>query len=152
MSPALEMALILSLAGLLAAASAIAGALWCRVRWLEGVIATPSPPPKGSEPSREVESQRPRPTKAKAAPDLRPDPPRSTVRGPSLIAVPDLSVQPTPPVEIPAELARRFGAIWDLSDKGATPEAIARETEQPIGQIELILGLRKPKSGGGRGA
>jgi hypothetical protein len=40
-------------------------------------------------------------------------------------------------------LSQRYAAIWDLADSGASPDAIARATGQPIGQIELILGLRR---------
>jgi hypothetical protein len=47
-------------------------------------------------------------------------------------------------------LGRRFAAVWEMADSGATPEAIARETGHPIGQVELILGLRRriPAEGG----
>lgn len=40
-------------------------------------------------------------------------------------------------------LQQRYGAIWEMADAGAPPDAIARATGQPIGQIELILGLRR---------
>ena len=40
-------------------------------------------------------------------------------------------------------LSQRYAAIWDLADTGASPDVIARATGQPIGQIELILGLRR---------
>ncbi len=40
-------------------------------------------------------------------------------------------------------LSQRYAAIWDLADSGASPDVIARATGQPIGQIELILGLRR---------
>jgi hypothetical protein len=70
----------------------------------------------------------------------------SAVSGPTLIAVPNLAATPTevsPAASAAAELARRFGAIWTMADMGSAPEAIARETGQPIGQVELILGLRR---------
>ena len=51
--------------------------------------------------------------------------------------------------EANSALARRFGPIWELADKGRSPGAIARETGQPIGQVELILGLRRPSDGDG---
>ncbi|HEX8204327.1 MAG TPA: hypothetical protein VF590_27865, partial [Isosphaeraceae bacterium] len=66
-----------------------------------------------------------------------------TGAGPTLIAVPDLAGPPGEAEAASAELARRFGAIWDLADAGAPAEAIARGTGQPIGQVELILGLRR---------
>lgn len=44
-------------------------------------------------------------------------------------------------------LGQRHAAIWDLADGGASPDVIARATGQPIGQIELILGLRRQVDG-----
>jgi hypothetical protein len=44
-------------------------------------------------------------------------------------------------------LKERYAAIWALADKGATLEQMARATGQPIGQIELILGLRRQIDG-----
>jgi hypothetical protein len=76
--------------------------------------------------------------------------------GPTLISVPDLSspAGPAAPAEASAALGRRFAAVWDLADAGATAGAIARATGQPVGQIELILGLKRrlppPTEGGGR--
>lgn len=66
--------------------------------------------------------------------------------GPTLIAVPNLAAAPGPPspsATAAAELDRRFGAIWAMADAGATAEAIARDVGQPVGQVELILGLRR---------
>lgn len=59
--------------------------------------------------------------------------------------MPDLAPPTAPSAEVVAEMARRFGGIWDLADSGASPLAIARATGQPIGQVELILGLRTPR-------
>jgi hypothetical protein len=42
-----------------------------------------------------------------------------------------------------AGLSQRYAAIWELAASGASPDAIARATGQPVGQIELILGLRR---------
>jgi hypothetical protein len=68
----------------------------------------------------------------------------SAVGGPTLIVVPSLAAAvPEAPTAAVAELGRRFGAIWALADSGESPEAIARTTGQPIGQVELILGLRR---------
>jgi hypothetical protein len=66
----------------------------------------------------------------------------NAARGPTLIAVPHL---PAPASEgsAAADLDRRFGAIWALADSGASADEIARGTGQPIGQVELILGLRR---------
>jgi hypothetical protein len=68
----------------------------------------------------------------------------SAVSGPTLITVPSLTAAPgDASAAVAAELGRRFGAIWALADAGEAPEAIARSTGQPIGQVELILGLRR---------
>ncbi len=66
----------------------------------------------------------------------------NAARGPTLIAVPHL---PAPAYEgsAAADLDRRVGAIWALADSGASADEIARNTGQPIGQVELILGLRR---------
>ena len=63
--------------------------------------------------------------------------------GPLLISVPSLAAPPTPAREAAAELESRFGDVWARADAGMPAEAIARETGHPIGQVELILGLRR---------
>ena len=65
--------------------------------------------------------------------------------GPILIEVPDLAPPSPEAIEVPAEFAERFGGIWELADSGASADAIARATGQPIGQIELILALRRER-------
>ena len=67
----------------------------------------------------------------------------SPSRGPTLISVPDLSAPPSPASEAAAGLDRRFGPVWAMADEGLAIDAIARETGYPIGQVELILGLRR---------
>jgi hypothetical protein len=161
MSPALAMALIVILSVLLACASAAAGALWWRARsWpvaeaarLADALATQQ---------RALDAIRARLEAGAAAEEARPAPAGSSwlsdgpgpsrrvdrkgpgaAAGPTLIAVPDLAGPPAEAAAASAELARRFGAIWDLADSGASAEAIARGTGQPIGQVELILGLRR---------
>lgn len=62
-------------------------------------------------------------------------------REPKLITVPKLAAGDRPTVD--AGLGQRYAAIWDLARTGATADVIARATGQPIGQIELILGLRR---------
>jgi hypothetical protein len=58
--------------------------------------------------------------------------------------IPSLAASvPEASAEAASELGRRFGAIWALADAGDPAEAIARKTGQPIGQVELILGLRR---------
>jgi hypothetical protein len=93
-----------------------------------------------------------------ASPDSRPSPPHgvfarrnvgraagAAVEGvdePRLISVPRLpAAQDRQAMQ--NGLSQRYAAIWELADSGASPDAIARATGQPIGQIELILGLRR---------
>jgi hypothetical protein len=67
---------------------------------------------------------------------------REGITEPKLIKVPRLSpAQDRQAME--SGLSRRYAAIWELAEGGASPDAIARATGQPIGQIELILGLRR---------
>jgi hypothetical protein len=63
-----------------------------------------------------------------------------------LIAVPSLATagSEAAAIEAGAELGRRFGAIWEMADLGEPAASIARATGHPIGQVELILGLRRP--------
>jgi hypothetical protein len=67
--------------------------------------------------------------------------------GPSLIAVPNLAAAPQDREDSVNGLTQRYAAIWMLADQGASSEMIARATGQPIGQIELILGLRRQIDG-----
>ena len=153
MSPALELALILILAAALSAASAIAGILWWRTRTrplldaarlaaelaerqraLEVLLAR-------FEAAEQKRSPSPKRTPSTASRTLRRDA-AEPIPGPTLIAVPDLAV-PAEPSGVSEELTRRFGAIWELADAGHGAAAIARRTGQPIGQVELILGLRR---------
>ena len=68
----------------------------------------------------------------------------SAVGGPTLIVVPSLAAAAEDASGTAAgELGQRFGAIWALADSGQAPEDIARTTGQPVGQVELILGLRR---------
>jgi hypothetical protein len=72
----------------------------------------------------------------------------NAVTGPTLIAVPDMAADPAGPASASAELGRKFGAIWAMADAGTPAESIAQATGQPIGQVELILGLRRRLAGG----
>ena len=82
----------------------------------------------------------------------RVDPAEATAAGgPTLIAVPSLPASTADASSTAAEeLGRRFGAIWALADVGETADSIARKTGQPIGQVELILGLRRQLSQAGQ--
>jgi hypothetical protein len=64
-----------------------------------------------------------------------------------LIAVPNLAATKHDREAVAASLAQRHEAIWSLAKSGASPEVIARATGQPIGQIELILRLRRQVDG-----
>jgi hypothetical protein len=77
-------------------------------------------------------------------PSRRVDPGASaTSAGPTLISVPDLAAPPASNAEAAAEFDRRFGPVWGMADEGMPVDAIARETGYPVGQVELILGLRR---------
>ncbi len=142
MSPALALTAIVILSAMLAIVSALAGALWMRLRSASQrsttptttvAIPIPATAPTAAVPTRPV---RPRPT-------TRVEPAAPVVAGPTLIAVPDLGMT-TGEADRGDDLVRRFGAIWDLADSGASAESIARVTGQPVGQVELILNLRGP--------
>jgi hypothetical protein len=77
----------------------------------------------------------------------RADPPGTApARGPTLIAVPSIAADGSAAAasEAAAEFRRRFAPIWERAEAGERPDAIARATGHPIGQVELILGLRRP--------
>jgi hypothetical protein len=66
---------------------------------------------------------------------------------PKLIKVPRLaSTQDRQAMQ--GGLSQRYAAIWELAEGGASADSIARATGQPIGQIELILGLRRQLDAG----
>jgi hypothetical protein len=162
MSPSLAVTLIAALALMLAAASAVAGALWWRQRSTPLVEAARLARDLAErQKALEALLERLERLEADAGPESDPpppvaeppgsptvrhrfDPPRpDAVRGPTLIAVPDLSATGSAAPPLSAELARRFGDVWALADAGVPAAAIARRTGQPIGQVELILGLRR---------
>lgn len=172
MGMTMELAALLTILTLLIAVSALGGALWSHSRSLPRVRALrlaeqlaallptvellvarlENAKPAAIEPENRVP----------ASASLRVDRPAATaLRGPTLIAVPDLarSTTSSPNQEFAEELARRFSNVWALADAGQTTEAIARQTGQPSGHIELILGLRgrigqnrAPRSSAGGGS
>jgi hypothetical protein len=73
--------------------------------------------------------------------------PRDGLTEPNLIKVPRLTPAPDRQA-MQSGLSQRYAAIWELAESGASPDAIARATGQPIGQIELILGLRRQLDAG----
>ena len=163
-APSLLLALVTSLFLALAFVLIVLGAVWARLRSLtrpidaaarsidslaerqralEAILEqlnpeAPPPPKPGHSPvisfTRRVDRAEP------IAPAVRP-----------LIAVPNLAALPSEDAaEATAELGRRFGAIWLMADQGAPAEEIARACGQPIGQVELILGLRRQVAAGAR--
>ena len=62
----------------------------------------------------------------------------------ALITIPELAAVPNEAEGSLNDLKDRHATIWEMAEKGAAPEMIARTTGQPIGQVELILGLRRP--------
>lgn len=147
MSPALALTAIVTLAVLLAIVSAIAGALWWRVRSLplieavrlaRALMARRRALEVLLERVATLEAAAPAPAPVANAP--RVDPGKAESAGPKLIAVPDLAA---PPGLVPGDLGERHAAVLDLADAGASADEIARATQQPIGQVELVLGLRR---------
>ena len=56
--------------------------------------------------------------------------------------MPDLADPSAPWIaEVEAYFQERHREVWALAAAGASPEEIARQTGQPIGQVELIIGL-----------
>jgi hypothetical protein len=63
---------------------------------------------------------------------------------PKLISVPDLGQKDShgnPQAE--DELGQKHKEVWSLVNSGIAPEEIARQTGQPIGEVELIVGLHR---------
>ncbi len=61
---------------------------------------------------------------------------------PTLIAVPDLGAESgCSEARSVDEFGDRHGEAWALAAEGVPPGEIARQTGQPIGQVELIVGL-----------
>lgn len=62
--------------------------------------------------------------------------------GSTLIAIPDLAAGGNEPdSQAETELVKRHAEVWTLAAVGMPPGEIARQTGQPIGQVELIVGL-----------
>jgi hypothetical protein len=71
---------------------------------------------------------------------------------PTLISVPNLSTrgravgtqaEAARRATASGELAGRFGRVWQMADEGEPADRIALATGQPIGQVELVLNLRR---------
>jgi hypothetical protein len=44
--------------------------------------------------------------------------------------------------------SERFAEIYQMADRGMTPTEISQRVDQPIGEVQLILGLRKRRKSG----
>ncbi len=62
---------------------------------------------------------------------------------PTLISIPDLGHEGPTDRQSGAELSQKYQAVWTLAVSGLSPEEIARQTGQPIGEVELIIGLQR---------
>lgn len=63
---------------------------------------------------------------------------------PTLISVPCLDSFSEEELKAAGDsLGRRHATVWNLAESGLSPEAISTSTGQPIGEIELILALRR---------
>lgn len=60
-----------------------------------------------------------------------------------LITLPSLEAPAGDRRAVAEGLAERYATVWRLAESGRSPESISRETQTPIGQIELILGLKR---------
>lgn len=136
---------------LLALVSAMAGALWWRLRaarrlpsarslqaWNERLDVLESLVRGITERTSERPAHPVGPRRT-----VRIDPASVASKAPTLIAVPDLSTPPPEKSDAGETLRQRYQEIWDQADAGLDAESIARASGQPIGQIELILGLRR---------
>lgn len=152
MSATLSVLLLVSTHCLLAAVLVCSVRTWLRVRALPGpelarVIESLRAEIAALKPALERVKAERRTARNRVAPASRLhriDPAvENAVPGPTLIAVPNLatSTEGTGPAN--EELGRRFAPVWSLADTGLSAEAIAERTGQPIGQVELILGLRR---------
>jgi nicotinamide mononucleotide (NMN) deamidase PncC len=169
----LEMALIVIPTVLLVLVSGLAGALWWRVRsqpifdalqlaevlaarlrTLEQLLARLESEAGGAG-AAEVRPGRGAAVAKRKGFSLAAEMPKAHEDGvgPTLIAVPDLAeASHSSPAPAAAELGQRFGTIWELATTGASAEQIARRTGQPVGQVELILGLRRQLETAGAGS
>jgi hypothetical protein len=125
-------------------------ALQDRVDRCENSLQERSGGDRETEPAGDL---RPRPIRAPgragmAGPTRVPGPSLESPAESPLIAVPNLGATNHDREATLSSLSLRYTAIWTLAESGAAPDVIARATGQPIGQIELILGLRRQIDGG----
>jgi hypothetical protein len=69
-------------------------------------------------------------------------------KAPILIAIPDLAARDSEPGDrSETGLGQRHGEAWALAAAGTSPAEIARQTGQPIGEVEVIVGLYRQLHG-----
>ncbi|WP_435018334.1 hypothetical protein TA3x_000299 [Tundrisphaera sp. TA3] len=135
----------------LAALASVCFILWRRIHALSAIVERPAraepviipiePPfaPTPIVPASLVVVPAPsRPSGPRAG--FRADPAEVAEAGPTLIAVPRLEITKPPAA---SDMDRRFADVWALADAGTPAATIAGHTGYPIGQVELILGLRR---------
>ncbi len=74
---------------------------------------------------------------------VRPSRRHESAASPTLIAIPSLVRLPDRSDANSEALGRRYGELWARAEGGESAAEIARDLGLPIGQIELILNLRK---------
>jgi hypothetical protein len=80
------------------------------------------------------------PSQVPDRPAVPPEHPRE--EPPTLISVPDLSLESGPcDSEAREALALRHAEVWRLADTGLAADEISRRTGQPMGEVEVVLGL-----------
>ncbi|WP_165219297.1 hypothetical protein [Aquisphaera insulae] len=78
--------------------------------------------------------------------------PAIAAAAPTLIAVPNMAASPIeqeqePGPGSPSESVGRHDDVRSLARAGVSPDLIARRTNRPVGQVELILALQKRRQG-----
>ncbi len=161
-SPRALAVILIAFGGVLSIVVALVVAIWVRIRSLplarhvdelaarqrilEEFVSKANPGRSDRTDAFLASSKHPCPPKFRRshAPRRMDDAAATAVSGPTLIEIPNLTSQASKVTESAAsELATRFGAIWEQADAGESAESIARSSGQPIGQVELILALRR---------
>lgn len=71
---------------------------------------------------------------------------RESPTAPKLIVVPrleDATDASVPRINVQAELARRHAPIWERAERGESAPEIARAVGRPLGEVEVVLRLRR---------
>ena len=114
-----------------------------RINELIGKASEPATPPGGQPGGRRQESG----LRGSFLAELEGDSTQSNPEPkpiPTLISVPTLEAHSDEDaIQAGDSLGRRHAAVWQLADEGRSPEEIASAAGQPVGEIELILALRR---------